>query len=263
MTLTELIVLGISASIVLAFLFVGYAVVYRLQLSGGIGAPSSVAQAPPLRATLVPTFTPTPLPTPTALPTTSGGEEALLPARTPEPPPATPTPDPRPPANSPPTRLVIPKIDLDIPVLTVGVKAVRVGGQERVIWDDVPDAGAFHATSAYPGQPGNTVINGHRDIQGSVFRHLNKLDVGDEIVLYVGDMAYPYRVTETLIVPETFASARQRAENLRLISYMPEERLTLVTCTPVGLATHRLLVIARPPEDIPPGMPEAGSGAEP
>jgi sortase A len=258
-TLTELIVLGISASIVLAFLFVGYAVAYRLQLSGGVGAPASVAQVPPSRATLVPTFTPTPLPTPTAQPTPGGGEAAPLPVPTPEPPPTS-TPDPRPPATSPPTRLVIPKIDLDIPVLPVGVKTVRAGGQERVIWDDVPDAGAFHSTSAYPGQPGNTVINGHRDIQGSVFRHLNKLDVGDEIVLYVGDVAYPYRVTETLIVPETFASAQQRAENMKLISYMPEERLTLVTCTPVGLATHRLLVIARPPEDILPGMPEAGAG---
>jgi sortase A len=110
---------------------------------------------------------------------------------------------------------------------------------------------------------GNTVINGHRDILGSVFRHLDRVDVGDEIMLYVNDVAYPYEVTEILVVPETFASAEQRAENLRLISYMPEERLTLITCTPVGLATHRLLVIARPPEEAVPDMPEAGSDAAP
>jgi sortase (surface protein transpeptidase) len=79
----------------------------------------------------------------------------------------------------------------------------------------------------------------------------------------VGDVAYPYLVTETLVVPETFASAQQRAENLRLIGYMPEERLTLVTCTPVGLATHRLLVIAEPPEPVVPQMPEAGAPTEP
>jgi sortase (surface protein transpeptidase) len=44
---------------------------------------------------------------------------------------------------------------------------------------------------------------------------------------------------------------------------MPDERLTLITCTPVGLATHRLLVIARPPGQIAPQMPEAGQGSEP
>ena len=107
------------------------------------------------------------------------------------------------------------------------------------------------------------MINGHRDIQGAVFRHLDRVRVGDEITLYVGTTAYPYRVTETVVVPETFASAEQRAANLRLISYMPEERLTLVTCTPVGLATHRLLVIAKPPAPFAPEMPEAGHESQP
>ena len=128
---------------------------------------------------------------------------------------------------------------------------------------EVPNAAAFHQTTAYPGNPGNTVINGHRDIFSAVFRHLDKVALGDEIFLYVGDVAYPYTVTETLIVPETFASANQRAENLRLIGYMPEERLTLITCTPVGLATHRLLIIAKPTEGVMPEMPEAGSESGP
>ena len=90
---------------------------------------------------------------------------------------------------------------------------------------------------------------------GSVFRDLNKVDVGDEIIVYAGDVAYPYIVTETLIVPEAFASTEQREENQRLIGYMPEERLTLITCTPIGLATHRLLVIAKPPEATAPPEP--------
>jgi sortase A len=171
---------------------------------------------------------------------------------------AVPTAPARPVADSPPTRLVIAKIGLDIPVLPVGVKIAERNGRTTAMWDDVPNAGGFHETSALPGQPGNTVINGHRDIQGSVFRHLDQMEVGDEIVLYVGDVAYPYQASETLVVPETFASAKQRAENLRLIGTMPEERLTLVTCTPVGLATHRLLVIAKPVEQVGPDMPEAG-----
>jgi sortase A len=159
--------------------------------------------------------------------------------------------------------LRIPKIDLDIAVIPVGSKTIADAGGTKTVWADVPNAGGFHRTSAYPGNPGNTVINGHRDILGAVFRHLDRLARGDEITLYVDQATYPYLVTDILVVPETFASAAQRAENLRLIGYMPEERLTLVTCTPVGLATHRLLVIARPPEQAMPQMPEAGTGTRP
>ena len=107
------------------------------------------------------------------------------------------------------------------------------------------------------------MINGHRDIQGSVFRNLDQVKVGDQILLYVGARPYVYDVTETLVVPETFASPEQRENNLRLIGDMPDEQLTLITCTPVGLATHRLLVIARPPGRLAPQMPEAGQGSEP
>jgi sortase A len=262
-TLTEIVFLGTSASILLALLFVGYAFVYRLQLAGIIGAPPVVSRAPALataamQPTLVPTFTPTPSATMAVTP----DAVAVAPNQstpTPEPAPPQPTEALRPPATMPPSRLVIPKIGVDIPVVPVGIRTVKVGGQARAVWDDVANAGAFHETSAYPGNPGNTVINGHRDIKGAVFLHLNKVAVGDEIVVYVGEVAYPYRVVEKMVVPETFASAAQRAENLKLIGYVPEERLTLVTCTPVGLATHRLLVIARPPAETVPQMPEAGS----
>ena len=263
---TEITMLSLGALIVLTGLFISYAILYRLQVGPGMGIPTIVAKgAEPgsveILYTLVPTFTPTPSPTvplATVITATSGPPTPI-----PEPPLVIPTPSVRVPADSPPTRLVIPKLALDIPVLPVGVKTVREGGKAQVVWADVPNAGGFHKASAYPGNPGNTVINGHRDILGAVFRHLDRLTVGDEITLYVGDVTYLYYVTEALVVPETFASAEQRAANLRLISYMPEERLTLVTCTPVGLATHRLLVIAKPLDQVVPRMPEAGSGSTP
>jgi sortase A len=263
MSLLEFVVMGLGLSIVLAIIFVGYVLFQRLRIGPGMGAEPFVAGASTLtpveaRPTLVPTFTPTPEPTlaPTVTPDMA---EPSPPIAEPT---LSPTPYFRPPAESPPTRLTIASIDLDIPVLPVGVKTVVEGGKEKQIWADVPNAGGFHATSAYPGKPGNTVINGHRDILGAVFRNLDRVQVGDEIVLYVDEVAYPYIVTELLTVPETFASARQRAENQRLIGYMPEERLTLVTCTPIVLATHRMLVIAKPPEQALPPAPgvDAESG---
>ena len=249
-TLTEMVAIGLGISLLSACLFVGLAILYRLQVGPGMNAAPEVAAGPNLSPTLVPTFTPviTTLPAPdaTGSPATAATLTATLAITDPATLPTLVTLPARPPAASPPTRLVIPKISLDIPVLTVGTRTTQSSGKSRTVWADVPNAGGFHQTSAYPGNIGNTVINGHRDILGAVFRHLDLVEVGDEITLYVGDVAYPYRVVEILVVPEVFASASQRAENQRLIGYMPEERLTLVTCTPVALATHRLLVIARP-----------------
>jgi sortase A len=268
-TFAEVLILGLSMSIVGACLFIAYAFVYRLQVGPGMEVPTMIAAADTTATvaalpTLVPTYTPTALAT--KLLPTAVGETPAPPTPIPEPTlplPPTPTPIIRIPATSPPTRLVIPSLSLEVPVVPVGIKTVSKGGTAKVVWADAPNAGAFHQTSAYPGNPGNTVINGHRDILGSVFRHLDRVRVGDEILLYVGDEEYAYLVAETLIVPETFASAEQRTENLRLIGYMPEERLTLVTCTPVGLATHRLLVIAKPLEEMMPQMPEAGANSVP
>ncbi len=291
-SLIEIVVLGLSVAIVLTCFVAGYVVVHRLRVGPGMEAAPMVAAGPetgvtetfpsptPIPPTIAPTMAPTIAPTiaptvaptialtiaPTITPTPTATEPVVLVvSSTPEPEPVVPTPTPvvRPLASSPPTRLVIPKIGLDIPVVPVGTRTIKEGGKTKVVWADVPNAGAFHESSAYPGHPGNTVINGHRDILGSVFRHLNRVDVGDEIILYVADVAYGYDVAETLVVPETFASAEQRAKNLAYIGYIPEERLTLITCTPVGLATHRLLVIAKPSEPIEPQMPEAGSDLNP
>jgi LPXTG-site transpeptidase (sortase) family protein len=265
--------MGLTAAIILTVCVAGYVVVHRLQVGPGMEAAPLAAAGPDIGATetlptptlIPPTITPptatelavadltaTPQPEP-ASPTPMPEPASASRTPTPEPATASPTPTPnlRPPASSPPTRLVIAKISLDIPVVPVGTKTIKQGGTSKLVWGDAANAGAFHESSAYPGHPGNTVINGHRDILGSVFRHLNRVDVGDEIVLYVADVAYHYDVAETLVLPETFASAEQRAKNLQYIGYIPEERLTLLTCTPIGLATHRLLVIARPSNPSP------------
>jgi sortase A len=131
-------------------------------------------------------------------------------------------------------------------VRPVGYSTTQVAGETVARWDTRPNAASFHNTSALPGHPGNTVINGHRDIYGAVFFELDKVKVGDKIVLFVGEEAYPHKVTETLKVRYVRASPAKLALHHLLMGGMPEERLTLVTCTPIGLATHRLYVIAHP-----------------
>jgi sortase A len=160
--------------------------------------------------------------------------------------PAIPLPSTPVPAASAPTRIVIPSIRLDAPVVEVGWRAVQRGEEMVTEWEVAENAVGFHIGSAYPGNPGNTVLSGHHNIKGKVFRYLVNVEPGAEIILYAEDRAYHYKVESKQILPEKYASDAQRAKNAELIGPFPDERLTLVTCWPYTGSTHRVVVVARP-----------------
>jgi sortase A len=143
--------------------------------------------------------------------------------------------------------LVIPAIDLDAPVVKVGWETKEVNGQLFSSWI-VPDtfAAGWHATSALPGSPGNTVLNGHHNIRGEVFRDLVELQPGDEVVLYTGEKLHYYAVIERHILKEKGEPQEVRLENAQFILPTEDERLTMVTCWPYTNNTHRLIVVALP-----------------
>jgi len=114
------------------------------------------------------------------------------------------------------------------------------------VWDVADYAAGFHRSSAYPGHIGNTVLSGHHNIKGEVFRYVVDLEPGDEVTLYVGERPYRYAVEEKLVLPDKYVSAEQKRENGKWIRYFPDERLTLVTCWPYTDNTHRVIVIAKP-----------------
>ncbi len=74
-------------------------------------------------------------------------------------------PTPTPPHGWIPQRIVIPAIRLDTPVVPVGFHEIRIGDQTVRVWE-TPNffAAGWHRTSAPLGVPGNTVLNGHRNI---------------------------------------------------------------------------------------------------
>jgi len=206
---------------------------------------------------------PTPFPTPVPSTATSGPTAAAEPTAVQEAPIQTEQPSPTPAlsptvptsptatatpvaAASPPNRIVIPSIEVDAPVVEVGWVVVERDGQLTTEWEVADYAAGFHKGSAYPGNPGNTVLSGHNNIRGKVFRYLSDMSVDDEIILYVDDRNYHYYVESVDILPERYASAAQRTENARLIGYFPDVRLTLVTCWPYTSNTHRVVVIAKP-----------------
>lgn len=146
-----------------------------------------------------------------------------------------------------PTRIVIPTIDVDAPVVPIGMQAFESDGQTYYQWQ-VPSAykAGWHNTSARLGHVGNTVLNGHHNIYGEVFRHLVDLEAGDEIVMHDPEITYTYLVDQVLILEEQGQPISVRRENAQWIEATDDERLTLVTCWPYSDNSHRVIVIAYP-----------------
>ncbi|HHY53928.1 MAG TPA: sortase [Chloroflexi bacterium] len=146
-----------------------------------------------------------------------------------------------------PSRLLIPAIQADMPVIELGWSTKKdANGAIFSEWDVADYAAGWHKNSSLPGEPGNIVLSGHNNIKGAVFRELDQLKRGDEIQLMAGGIEYSFTVDEVLIVPEKYASAEQRAANVRYIQETADDRLTLVSCWPRNDNTHRIIVIARP-----------------
>lgn len=146
-----------------------------------------------------------------------------------------------------PTRIVASKIDLDAPVEAIGVTPVQSGGETYYQWLVPNDfVAGWHDNSALLGQPGNTVLNGHHNVYGEVFRDIIDLEVGDELILYDAEQAYKYQVTDKEILLERGQSLEVRLENAQWIAPTEDERITIVTCWPYTDNSHRLVVVAKP-----------------
>jgi sortase A len=91
--------------------------------------------------------------------------------------------------------------------------------------------------TAFPGEPGNVALAGHRD---TVFRLLEQVQPDDLLRLVTPDGTFEYRVDRLEVV------APGRTE---VVAPTDERTLTLVTCYPfgyVGRAPLRYVVRARP-----------------
>jgi LPXTG-site transpeptidase (sortase) family protein len=96
--------------------------------------------------------------------------------------------------------------------------------------------GAGHIEdTAFPGEPGNFGIAGHRD---TTFRAVRNLHAGDALVVTTSSRVYRYRISKTFIV---------EPEDVYVLDSADHPTLTLVTCYPfeyVGHAPHRFIVSA-------------------
>lgn len=142
-------------------------------------------------------------------------------------------------------RLEIPAIGVNAPIQSVGLIELEENGQRYLQWR-VPNAYAvgWHTDSAPPGSPGNTVLNGHNNVYGSVFRDLSELQLGDEMTVYDDGQTYRYQVAHRELVEEKDQPLEVRLNNARWMFPTADERLTLISCWPNIGITHRVIVVA-------------------
>lgn len=115
-------------------------------------------------------------------------------------------------------------------------------GVELPIYHTVSDSVLSHATghmegSSLPigGESTHAVLSAHRGLPNAkLFTDLNKVQVGDTFTITIMDTVILYQVDQILTVTPDNTADIQIVEG--------KDYCTLLTCTPYGLNTHRLLV---------------------
>lgn len=145
-----------------------------------------------------------------------------------------------------PARVIIPAIGVDSRIVEVSTQVTEQDGQLVSEWQVADYAVGYHNTSALPGAPGNTVMTGHNNINGEVFRNLSDLKSGDEVFVLADNQPYRYIVAQKLLVKEKGVPMEQRLQNAVWIGPTADVRLTLVSCWPYTSNTYRVIIVAKP-----------------
>ena len=138
----------------------------------------------------------------------------------------------------------------DLPIPTPGTQQARqiqipaIGLNAPVVlgdgWEQLKKGVGQHVGTANPGETGNVVVSAHNDIFGELFKDLDKLKAGDEVILTTQDKSFTYIVTGTQIVEPT---------RVDLMAQSSEKLLTMISCYPYRIDNQRIVVIAVLQED--------------
>ena len=118
--------------------------------------------------------------------------------------------------------LSIPKLDLN------------VGIGEGVDNETLKYSVGHFSDTAMPGQKGNFCVIGHRSYTyGEFFNRLDEIEENDEIIVEYNGKEFKYKVTEIKVV---------KPEEVSVLNQSEEEEITLITCTPIRVGSHRLII---------------------
>lgn len=144
-------------------------------------------------------------------------------------------------------RIIIPRINQNVPVVRVPEDKLLQRdwtALEGQIQDALRHGVVHFPGTALPGQDGNVVITGHSSYFPwdpgrfkDVFALLHQVDIGDQVVVYHDQVKYTYQIYEKKVV---------KPSEVEVLTQKGDNRLTLITCTPVGTALNRLVLLAKP-----------------
>lgn len=122
-----------------------------------------------------------------------------------------------------PVRIEIPAINVDAPI---------VSGTD---WESLKRGVGYQSNSGLPGQNGNMVLSAHNDIYSEIFRYLDQLSPGDEIIVHTLTQRYTYVVRESQIVSPYAVHVMDPTLN---------PTTTLISCYPYQVDNQRYIVFA-------------------
>jgi len=125
---------------------------------------------------------------------------------------------------------------------SIYIPSVDIRG--AVVDDETPfgmERGFWHfPLSGEVGKQGNTVIIAHRfkylPPRTDTFFNLDRVKVGDKIIVNQKDGSYRYTVLETKVVEKN---------DRNVLLQTKDYRITLITCTPLWTADQRLVVVGK------------------
>ncbi len=133
-------------------------------------------------------------------------------------------------------RIRIPRIEVDSKVTHLGTIVNEHG---ELVWDTPKNTVGHHEGTPFPGDVGNVVFSGHISSplrnEGNVFSLLPNLEKDDVVFLETPKGTYTYRVIGKQVVLPTA---------IEVMNPTPYPAITLITCYPDYIYTHRLIVRA-------------------
>lgn len=119
-------------------------------------------------------------------------------------------------------------IRIQIPSIKVEAPIVQGTGEEQL-----KKGVGQHIGSANPGEKNNIVLTAHNDIFGEIFRDLDKLKPGDQVITYTSQRSYTYIVTATEVVEPT---------QVEVMGPSDKAIITLISCYPYRVDNKRIVV---------------------
>jgi len=120
---------------------------------------------------------------------------------------------------------------IQIPAIGVDASVVQGDG-----WEQLKKGVGQHIGTANPGEGGNVVLSAHNDIFGEIFRYLEDLEPGDEIILHTQQRVYTYVVFNKEVV---------EPNAVEFLDATAKPTTTLISCYPYLVDNQRIIIQAQ------------------